>query len=898
MLTIPEIRTSVENQHALIRDPHARKGQFLRDARGRLRSYSGGFSVVYPYTLNGEKWAFRCWHAELGNVRKRFDAISKAIQNAKLPYFCDFLYIDEGITINGKVYPTTRMRWVEGLTIKDYICKHKNSKTTLLNLADKFLSLAKDMHRNKFAHGDLQHGNIIVSDDGDLFLVDYDSFYCPALAGKEDIITGLKDYQHPARKYNKIISEKVDYFSELIIYLSILAIAHNPSLVDKYQVKDAEHMLFTSDDFADLTSSDVYSDIFDLGQEFAVYLKILEIYLSKKSIADLEPFDKLLTTLPKVAINTLDRPRKKTINASSVVSSPKREGSKTSTSSHKGEASSPKTPTSSPQSRQQTQTIYQPYSYPKRSLWTRMNDVVADIGDWFADNGENASTVVGAIAAVIVGIAVLVGDICIFVNAGIIWGILSLGLAATIGYYGCIIALAAGSIISRVLFFILRVLFYNLYVVLLWVLIPTGIIIYNAVENNSYTPSIVQTTSVQQTTTYYCTAQSGLNVRSTPSKSGKVVGKLKYGQAVKVLQEGASFCKIKFTHSGGETAWVGSQYISKTKPAMTTTNTTKKTSNTSSKATTTTTSKSKTSSNSTTSTTKATTSNSTSTSKLLVDSKTYLIYKLSSNSGQRIFSVSTSESDYQIISKPAWCSILKKEKGYFEIKYEANSQKVERSGTIKLKAGDATASIVLEQRVGTDNTTSQTTSSSSASKTSASSSQSTAPAKGMHNGYEYVDLGLSVKWATSNMYGHYRFGEKTPRPTKVGNTDSYRGSTYSLSNDVARTNWGGNWRLPTKSEFEELINKCKWTATTQGGVKGLKVTGPSGNSIFLPAAGYRHESSNDLMSRNEVGYYWSSTSYGGGRVWTLNIWCGGSSSNQKMAGAYGSFGNCIRPVCR
>ena len=70
MPTIPSIRTSIENQSVLIRDPHAKNGQFLRDARGRLRSYSGGFTVVYPYTSNGEKWAFRCWHAELGNVRK------------------------------------------------------------------------------------------------------------------------------------------------------------------------------------------------------------------------------------------------------------------------------------------------------------------------------------------------------------------------------------------------------------------------------------------------------------------------------------------------------------------------------------------------------------------------------------------------------------------------------------------------------------------------------------------------------------------------------------------------------------------------------------------------------------------------------------------------------------
>ena len=536
-----------------------------------------------------------------------------------------------------------------------------------------------------------------------------------------------------------------------------------------------------------------------------------------------------------------------------------------------------------------------PQPQPKSSFLDKLNNGVQWIGDILGDAGG----VIIAIAAIYVIIAII-GLVVTWINDGF-WEALAFSLIAIVvgGISWVVIVILNLIKIFDLLAWLFRdVIFVNIWTLLISIiLIAGGAWGIPALVQSHDTSNKNKTTQVQPATvTYYCTAKS-LNVRSVPSTSGKVVGKLKYGQAVEVLQEGAAFCKIKFTHSSGETAWVGSQYISKTKPVTTTTNTTKKTSNTSSKATTTTTSKSKTSSNSTTSTTKATTSNSTSTSKLLVDSKTYLIYKLSSNSGQRIFSVSTSESDYQIISKPAWCSILKKEKGYFEIKYEANSQKVERSGTIKLKAGDATASIALVQRVGTDNTTSQTTSSSSASKTSASSSQSTAPAKGMHNGYEYVDLGLSVKWATNNMDGHYRFGEKNPRPTRVGNTDSYRGSTYSLSNDVARANWGGNWRLPTKSEFEELINKCKWTATTQGGVRGLKVTGPTGNSIFLPAAGYRHESTNNLMSRNEVGYYWSSTSYGGGRVWTLNIWCGGSSS-QKMAGAYGSFGNCIRPVCR
>lgn len=300
MPTIPSIRTSIENQSLLIKDSHAKDGQFIRDTKGRLCSYSGGFTVVYPYILNGKKWAFRCWHSNLGNVRERFNIISQTIQDANLQFLCDFIYVDEGVVVDGIVYPTTRMSWVDGINIKDYICEHRFSKSKLLQLSQKFLTLVKDMHKRNFAHGDLQHGNIIVSDNEEIFLVDYDSFYCPELKGERDIITGLTSYQHPARKQNKFTSEKIDYFSEIIIYLSIRAIAENPSLVDKYQVKDSEQMLFSSKDFIDLRKSLIYKDISLLGEEFITYLDILELYLSKKSIDELEPFDVLLKDINRL----------------------------------------------------------------------------------------------------------------------------------------------------------------------------------------------------------------------------------------------------------------------------------------------------------------------------------------------------------------------------------------------------------------------------------------------------------------------------------------------------------------------------------------------------------------------------------------------------------------------
>ena len=167
--------------------------------------------------------------------------------------------------------------------------------------------------------------------------------------------------------------------------------------------------------------------------------------------------------------------------------------------------------------------------------------------------------------------------------------------------------------------------------------------------------------------------------------------------------------------------------------------------------------------------------------------------------------------------------------------------------------------------------------------------EQTVPAPGTNNGHAYVDLGLSVKWATCNVgattpegYGDYfAWGETSPKTTYDWSTYKYSNGTYDsmtkyctqssygtvdnkttleLTDDAARVNWGGSWRMPTEAEQNELrdTNNCTWTWTTQNGVNGHKVTSKkNGNSIFLPAAGYRNNSY--LNFAGSYGYYWSSS---------------------------------------
>ena len=189
-------------------------------------------------------------------------------------------------------------------------------------------------------------------------------------------------------------------------------------------------------------------------------------------------------------------------------------------------------------------------------------------------------------------------------------------------------------------------------------------------------------------------------------------------------------------------------------------------------------------------------------------------------------------------------------------------------------------------------------------------------------GHEYVDLGLSVKWATCNVgankpedYGDYfAWGETQPKSkydwstykwckgseesqTKYCTSSSYgtvdNKTILEAADDAAHANWGGSWRMPTKAEQDELREKCTWTWTTQNGVNGYKVTGTNGNSIFLPAAGYRFYSS--LGVAGSLGYYWSSSLFTDSPYDALRVSFDSDYVNRSTTDRY--YGQSVRPVC-
>lgn len=198
------------------------------------------------------------------------------------------------------------------------------------------------------------------------------------------------------------------------------------------------------------------------------------------------------------------------------------------------------------------------------------------------------------------------------------------------------------------------------------------------------------------------------------------------------------------------------------------------------------------------------------------------------------------------------------------------------------------------------------------------------------NGHAYVDLGLpsGTLWATCNVgaknpedYGDYfAWGETQPKPNYSNNTykyskakvhgeytkysynaeDGYNGyvdklTTLEPNDDAAAVNWGGSWRMPTKEECEELLKFTSKKVETIHRVKGMRLTGPNGQSIFLPATGKRVNKK--LLHNGTEGSYWSSSlNTVVSLAWLFYCSC---ESNSCSVFDFNSrdTGHAVRPVC-
>lgn len=239
-----DYQAAVQHPQAAFSDPELKTCRVKTNLLGLPMPYSGGFATVYRLQ-NHQEWAVRCFRREVGDLGKRYDAIQEFVERSGDQAFVAAEHIQRGIRVKGSWYPVIKMEWVKGDPLQRFLEKHVDDSVLVSDLACQFRALAWRLEQLGIAHGDLQHGNILVA-GRKLYLVDYDSIYLPAIASLGPTTPGHRNYQHPMRD-ESCYGPHSDRFSCLVIYLALLALAASPGLLREYD--DDDSVLFHRKDF-------------------------------------------------------------------------------------------------------------------------------------------------------------------------------------------------------------------------------------------------------------------------------------------------------------------------------------------------------------------------------------------------------------------------------------------------------------------------------------------------------------------------------------------------------------------------------------------------------------------------------------------------------------------------
>ncbi|MGB6163000.1 MAG: phosphotransferase, partial [Pseudonocardiaceae bacterium] len=208
---------------------------------------SGSSAVVFKAIVEGEEQALRFFTREQALIRERYLALGDYFSSTSVSdCMAMSRWVDNAIVINGQSWPMVQMQWVNGPTLDQYVASlvEKKNLITIAQLAAAWRNLIRRMQAAQFAHGDLQHGNVLVDEKGDLRLVDFDCVWIEPFSGKSPPSeSGHRNYQRVGRPWG----QWMDTFPGLVIYVSLLALSKNPDLWETFH--DGENLLFQQEDF-------------------------------------------------------------------------------------------------------------------------------------------------------------------------------------------------------------------------------------------------------------------------------------------------------------------------------------------------------------------------------------------------------------------------------------------------------------------------------------------------------------------------------------------------------------------------------------------------------------------------------------------------------------------------
>jgi hypothetical protein len=241
-----EYNEAIQNPQICFEDPDLRSGTVECNQLGLPKPRSGNFATVYKFECGGKKWAVRCFNRQTQDQQQRYAAINAHLHQAALPYTVGFTYLMKGIRARAQWYPIVKMEWADGVALNTWVENNLHNRAALMGFLKSFVSMLSAMQRASIAHGDLQHGNILVVNSAPV-LVDYDGMYVPALSGRTSSEVGQPNYQNPRRTAFDF-GPYLDNFSGWVIVVSLFALTVDPKLWQTFKGGD-DCLLFRKADF-------------------------------------------------------------------------------------------------------------------------------------------------------------------------------------------------------------------------------------------------------------------------------------------------------------------------------------------------------------------------------------------------------------------------------------------------------------------------------------------------------------------------------------------------------------------------------------------------------------------------------------------------------------------------
>ena len=246
--------TVMQHPHRALTSPDFAGATVEQTPLGLPMPRSGGAVFTFHLTLgDGRERAVRCFNREFPDLFERYAQISAAVARAPAGLFSAIDFQPQGIRVNQGTYPILVMDWVAGKPLAAWIESHLTA-SAICPLIGQWDQVLHQLSALGIAHGDLQHGNILVDAHNHLRLIDYDSMYLPTLRSYGANDAGHRNYQHPRR--GQAYDERLDHFSGIVIGLALRALAEEPQLWREFGLS-GENMLLRREDFVDPQQSQV-----------------------------------------------------------------------------------------------------------------------------------------------------------------------------------------------------------------------------------------------------------------------------------------------------------------------------------------------------------------------------------------------------------------------------------------------------------------------------------------------------------------------------------------------------------------------------------------------------------------------------------------------------------------